>query len=89
MILQALYDYYQRKAVEPESSIAPRGLKWKEIPYLILIDRNGSFLELQDTSEGKGSKREQKNIWLLKVKAGQAVTVGKQQISFGIISDMY
>ena len=47
MILQALYDYYQRKAVEPESSIAPRGLKWKEIPYLILIDRNGTIIGQQ------------------------------------------
>ena len=39
MILQALYEYYQRKAADPESTIAPRGLEWKEIPYLILIDR--------------------------------------------------
>lgn len=46
MILQALYDYYQRKAADP--NIAPRGLEWKEIPYLILIDKNGKFLELQD-----------------------------------------
>lgn len=52
MILQALYEYYQRKAADPESTIAPRGLEWKEIPYLILIDKKGKFLELQDTTEG-------------------------------------
>ena len=42
MILQALYEYYQRKAADPVSTIAPRGLEWKEIPYLILIDKNTS-----------------------------------------------
>lgn len=39
MILQALYEYYQRKAADPGSTIAPHGLEWKEIPYLILIDK--------------------------------------------------
>lgn len=43
MILQALYEYYQRKAADPESTIAPRGLEWKEIPYLILIDKKERF----------------------------------------------
>lgn len=52
MILQALYEYYQRKAADPGSTIAPHGLEWKEIPYLILIDKKGNFLELQDTTEG-------------------------------------
>ena len=46
MILQALYEYYQRKAADPVSTIAPRGLEWKEIPYLILIDKKGNFLEI-------------------------------------------
>ena len=31
MILQALYEYYQRKAADPGSTIAPHGLEWKEI----------------------------------------------------------
>ncbi len=42
MILQALYEYYQRKAADPGSTIAPHGLEWKEIPYLILIDKKGN-----------------------------------------------
>ena len=32
MILQALCDYYQRKANDPESGIAPEGFEYKEIP---------------------------------------------------------
>lgn len=89
MILQALYEYYQRKAADPESTIAPRGLEWKEIPFLILIDKKGNFLELQDTTEGVGKQKRAKNIWLLKVKDVPAATVGKRQMYFGTISDMY
>ena len=81
MILQALYEYYQRKAADPGSTIAPHGLEWKEIPYLILIDKKGNFLELQDTTE-------QKNTWSSKVKDVPAATVGKRQMYFGTISDM-
>ena len=29
MILQALYEYYQRKAADPGSTIAPHGLEWE------------------------------------------------------------
>ena len=61
----------------------------EEIPYLILIDKNGKFLELQDTSEGIGKQKRAKKYLALKVKGVQAVTVGKLQIYFGIISDMY
>ena len=32
MILQALKDYYDRKAADPESGIAPLGWERKEIP---------------------------------------------------------
>ena len=66
MILQALYEYYQRKAADPESTIAPRGLEWKEIPYLILIDKKGKFLELQDTTEGVGKQKRAKKYLVVK-----------------------
>lgn len=57
MILQALYDYYQRKASDPESGIAPEGFEWKEIPFVIVIDRQGRFVTIEDTREGDGSKK--------------------------------
>ena len=68
MILQALYEYYQRKAADPVSTIAPRGLEWKEIPYLILIDKKGNFLELQDTTEGVGKQKRAKKYLVVKSK---------------------
>lgn len=36
MILQALKEYYDRKASDPESDIAPEGWRWKEIPFIIV-----------------------------------------------------
>lgn len=45
MILQALSEYYQRKGDE----LAPIGFEEKEIPFLIVIDRDGRFIQLQDT----------------------------------------
>ncbi|WP_164926986.1 type I-C CRISPR-associated protein Cas8c/Csd1 [Chlorobaculum tepidum] len=66
MILQALYDYYQRKAADPESGIAPEGFEWKEIPFIIVIDREGNFVSLEDTREGDGKKKKAKPYLLPK-----------------------
>lgn len=54
MILQALNDYYNRKASDPSNFIAPEGWEWKEIPYRIIINRNGEFITIEDTREGEG-----------------------------------
>ncbi|MBC8431750.1 MAG: type I-C CRISPR-associated protein Cas8c/Csd1 [Desulfobacterales bacterium] len=56
MILQALKEYYDRKATDPESDIAPEGFEKKPIPFLIVIDRNGKFINLEDTREKIGKK---------------------------------
>lgn len=60
MILQALYEYYQRKAADPDSGIAPEGFEWKEIPFVIVIDKEGNFIALEDTREGDGKKKKAK-----------------------------
>jgi CRISPR-associated protein Csd1 len=73
MILQALYDYYQRKAADPESGVAPEGFEWKEIPFLIVIDREGNFVSLEDTREGEGRARSAKKFL---VPSGEKRTVG-------------
>lgn len=43
MILKALYDYYHRCG-----DLAPKGLEYKEIAFIIVIDENGNFLRLED-----------------------------------------
>ena len=56
MILQALKEYYDRKAAGPESGIAPLGWELKEIPYLIVLDREGRLVNVEDTQEKIGKK---------------------------------
>ncbi|MBC8438758.1 MAG: type I-C CRISPR-associated protein Cas8c/Csd1 [Deltaproteobacteria bacterium] len=56
MILQALKSYYDRKSLDPESGIPPEGFEIKPIPFLIVIDRNGKFINLEDTREPVGKK---------------------------------
>lgn len=68
MILQALYDYYQRKAADPDSSIAPRGFERKDIPFIIVIDKDGNFINLEDTRTGEGRQRRAKSFLVLKMK---------------------
>lgn len=60
MILQALYDYYHRKATHNVDSIAPLGFQYTEIPFLVVIDENGQFIQLEDTREGDSKKRRAK-----------------------------
>jgi CRISPR-associated protein Csd1 len=47
MILQALTEYYHRK----QDQLAPIGFEEKEIPFLIIIDREGRFVQLADTRD--------------------------------------
>jgi CRISPR-associated protein Csd1 len=56
MILQALKEYYDRKAADPDSGIAPVGWEKKEIPFIIIIDRDGNIVQIEDTREGEGKK---------------------------------
>ena len=43
MILKALYDYYHRCG-----DLAPSGFKEMEIPFLIVIDKEGNFMRVED-----------------------------------------
>lgn len=56
MILQALAGYYQRKAAAESTSVAPPGFEKKEIPFLIVLARDGRFVELEDTRQLEGKK---------------------------------
>jgi CRISPR-associated protein Csd1 len=60
MILQALCEYYQRKAMDPDGGIAPEGFEWKPIPFLVVVDQAGALVTLQDTREGEGRHRQAK-----------------------------
>lgn len=56
MILQALKEYYDRKAADPDSGIAPEGWEEKDIPFLVVLDNDGQFLQFEDTRSMRGRK---------------------------------
>ena len=56
MILHALTQYYQRKA-ESDGGVAPEGFENKEIPFIIVIDKQGKFVQFEDTRELKNKKK--------------------------------
>jgi CRISPR-associated protein Csd1 len=60
MILQALKEYYDRKAADPESGIAPEGWEWKEIPFIAVIDQKGELVQIEDTRENEGKRKRAK-----------------------------
>lgn len=55
MILQSLYDYYQRKPDLPRE-----GFEWKEIPFVIEVNRSGSVVQIEDTRIIEGKKKRAK-----------------------------
>ncbi len=64
MILQALYEYYTRKG-----DLAPQGYEWKEIPFIIVIDNEGTFIGLEDTRTGEGKSLRAKTFLVIKTKS--------------------
>lgn len=57
MILQSLYDYYDRKTTEARSDLAPFGFENKEIPFIFEIDQTGHLIQIEDTREIDGKKK--------------------------------
>jgi CRISPR-associated protein Csd1 len=61
MILQSLKDYYDRKASDPSAALAPEGWERREIPFVIVIARDGSLVEVDDLRENDGRFKRAKN----------------------------
>lgn len=54
MILKALYDYYQRSGQE----VAPIGLEYKQIGFILVLDKDGHFLRFEDRRLDKKSAQQ-------------------------------
>ncbi len=52
MILQALCDYYRRQ----EEQLPPPGFERKAIPFIIVLDRDGRFVDIEDTRDGNDKR---------------------------------
>jgi CRISPR-associated protein Csd1 len=62
MILQALKEYYDRKAADPDSGIAPEGFENKEIPFVIVLDSEGNLVQIEDTRSQVGKQLRAKSF---------------------------
>jgi len=62
MILQALKEYYDRKAADLDSGIAPLGWERKEIPFLVILNEDGMPVAIEDTREHVGKKLRPKSF---------------------------
>jgi CRISPR-associated protein Csd1 len=56
LIIQALTEFYERISSNPDYNVAPLGFEKKELQFLIVIDKNGKFVALEDTREKVGKK---------------------------------
>lgn len=56
MILQSLFNYYQRKPDLPRE-----GFEWKDIPFVIELSKNGSVIQIEDTRIADGKKKRAKS----------------------------
>ena len=60
MILQALCDYYRRQ----EEELPPPGFERKAIPFVIVLDRDGRFVDIEDTRDGN-NKRDKGRLFVV------------------------
>ncbi len=56
MILQALHDYYQRLADDPEHDIAPPGFSVQNIGFRVVINEDGSLHAIEATDHDEKGK---------------------------------
>jgi CRISPR-associated protein Csd1 len=57
MILQNLHGYYYRMQSEGLAALAEEGFQKQAIPFVVILDKEGRFLSLQDTRSGEGKKK--------------------------------
>lgn len=57
MILHALAEYYRRLQSEGLIDVASQGFQKQPIPFVIVLNRAGSFVSLLDTRTGEGKAR--------------------------------
>lgn len=72
MILQALKGYYDRKAQDPDSALAPEGWIAKGIDYVIVLEEDGRIVGIRCLQPGEGKNK--------KLKMELVPYVGKQAL---------
>lgn len=56
MILQELYNFYERKHSEPDADIAPPGFAPQKISFAVVLEPDGTLVDIMDIRETSGKK---------------------------------
>lgn len=56
MILNRLYELYQRKVADGSGDIAPAGWAWKEIPFVLVLNAEGGLVAIDDCRAEKKNR---------------------------------
>jgi len=57
MILQALTEYYQHRAADPNSGIAPFGFSLEKLGFVLVLNEQGVLIDVNDVRDLKGKKK--------------------------------
>lgn len=58
MILQALYNYHDRLNELQDDFLAPIGFEDREIGFVVVIDKNGHFIDIEDYNNPEGGAQD-------------------------------
>lgn len=75
MILKALADYYDRLFHDDSADVPPYGFEDKGIPFVIIIGKDGRFLNIRDTRTGTGKQQSAREF---RVPLGEKKTSGSK-----------
>jgi CRISPR-associated protein Csd1 len=64
MILQSLANYYDRKRQLEPHSVPPTGFEENAISFVVVLDPDGSFVNLEDWREGEGKRKHGKLLFV-------------------------
>lgn len=64
MILQSLANYYDRKRQLEPHSVPPIGFEENGISFVVVLDPDGSFVNLEDWREGEGKRKHGKPLFV-------------------------
>ena len=64
MILQSLSNYYDRKCQLEPHSVPPIGFEENAISFVVVLDPNGNFVNLEDWREGEGKRKHGKPLFV-------------------------
>ena len=64
MILQSLSNYYDRKRQLEPHSVPPIGFEENAISFVVVLDPDGSFVNLEDWREGEGRRKHGKALFV-------------------------